>query len=340
MNQITPEKNSPIKKTLTIVGFIAVILLAVWLAIQAVGIIPSAFNLLTSATMSVDSQETSLIVTTDTSVVGTNEVFTIIWTSLHRAGSYSFIYSCTEDISLHVVTSQGNIQNLKCNTPFILGNKTTLDVVIASEAKRFLDINYTIIHTPENDSSITIKTESQITIVNTNIPFGSDTSQTEELVENEVENINNIFIKDEEPAITIIPEPIVIERIIYAIPISDPSGKIDLEVKYIGVGKLVGRKFIQTATIDSDTQGAFQFSVKNIGTKTADIWSYKVDIPSGIEHNSSPQMKLKPNEEATITIGFQGITQRGVKKFGAQVTAKNDVNKNNNSFVWAVEIVE
>ena len=347
MNQVTNEQKESTTKTLAIIGFVAAILFAVWLAVQIVSIIPSAFSSLASIADGVYNynEDATLTVATKNSVVNTGDAFTLSWTDLSREGSYTFTHSCTEGASVEVRTAQGNVIDLDCDTPFILGDKTTLDVIVSSEKQRFVDIPYTVTHTPKNSKMEVTQTHSQITIVNASIPTGTVASDdTEE--ENEEETTagevagESTTVEEEPEVVYVAPKPKVVEEVIYAIPTSDPNGKIDLEVTYLGVGTLSGKNFVPAGTIDKDEQGAFQFAVRNIGTKTAKSWSYEASLPSGIEYTSGPQEDLKPNEKAIITLGFDGLTQLGAERFGAIVTAKNDVNKNNNSFTWAVEVVE
>jgi hypothetical protein len=343
MNQVTHEQKDSVTKTFAIVGFVAAILFAVWLAVQIVSVIPSAFSSLASIADGVYNynEKQTLTVATKNSVVNTGEAFTLSWTNLNRPGSYTFNYACTEGASVEVRSAQGNVIDLDCDTPFILGEKTTLDVLVSSEKQRFVDIPYTVTHTPKNSKMDVTQTHSQITIVNASIPTGTiavEETKEEETVEGEVAGEST---SSEEPEVAYVaPKPKVVEEVIYAIPTSDPNGKVDLEVTYIGVGTLVGKTFSRAATIATDEQGAFQFAVRNIGTKTAKSWSYDAQLPAGIEYTSGPQADLKPNEKAIITIGFEGLSQTGTEKFGATVTAKSDVNKNNNSFTWAVEVVE
>ena len=96
--------------------------------------------------------------------------------------------------------------------------------------------------------------------------------------------------------------------------------------------------FTRTATIDNDVRGAFQFEVKNIGTKTSDDWEFTATLTSGTEFEADNQQPLKPNERSVITLGFDAVGDTGVQFFGATVAGGSDRNENNNAFTWAVEI--
>lgn len=343
MNQVTPEQKDSVTKTLAIVGFVAAILFAVWLAVQVVSIIPSAFSSLASIADGVYNynEDQTLTVATENSVVNTGESFSLSWTKMNRPGTYEFSYVCTEGASVDIRDKHNDIIALDCGETQSLDEDTQLDVVITSEKQRFTDVMYTIAYIPTDTSKDVIETNSQITIVNASIPTRVETAEETEEVSGEVAG-ESTTVPETTPGNTgtVAGTPETVEEIIYAIPVSDPNGIIDLQVIYIGVGSLVGRTFQTEAALDTDEQGAFRFEVRNIGTKTSNEWSYDAHLPSGIEYASSEQEPLKPNEKAIITIGFEGLTQTGIERFGADVTASGDVNNNNNSFTWAVQVVK
>ena len=340
MNQVTPEQKDSVTKTLAIVGFVVAILLAVWLAVQVVRIIPPAFNSLASIADGVynNNENTVLTVTTKNNVVNTGEALTLSWTQMRIPGTYTFSYVCTGGTSVEVRDPQAGIVSLDCDTEFNLEDSTTIDIAVDSEKQRFVDVTYTVAFTPTNTNADSIATNGQITIVNATIPTGivvAEETPTEGVVAGESTPDDTTANPESVPA-----TPVLIEEIIYAIPVSDPNGTVDLEVTYLAVGSLTGTTFRREANISVNEQGAFQFAVQNMGTKTSDEWTFDADLPSGIEYTSGPQVALKPNEKAIITIGFEGLTRVGVERFGAEVNVDNDTNKNNNSFTWAVEVVK
>lgn len=346
MNQVTPEQKDSVTKTLAIVGFVVAILFAVWLAVQLVSILPSAFSSLASIADGVYNynEDTTLTVTTQNSVVNTGEAFALSWTQMRIPGTYTFSYVCTEGTSVELRDTQEGIVSLDCGSELNMEDSTTIDIIVNSEKQRFVDVTYTVAFTPTNTNAESIATNGQVTIVNATIPTGVQVAEEapQETTEGVVagESITESVDTDTTPDAEFVPAaPTMTEEIIYAIPVSDPNGTVDLEVTYLGVGSLTGKTFRREASIDIDEQGAFQFAVQNMGTKTSDTWTFDADLPSGIEYTSRSQVELKPNEKAIITIGFEGLTQVGVEAFGAKVDVDDDINENNNSFNWAVEVV-
>ena len=342
MNQVTEERKESVTKSLAIAGFIAIILLIVWLAVQIVSIIPSAFSSLASIADSVyGTPNNELIVATKNSVINSGESFTVSWTEMRGNGTYSFSYECTDGVAVDIRKGSGGITSVACDTQFDLSDTTSVDVLIASEKQRFTDVLYSITYSVEGISEKT-KGDTIITVVNASIPTSNEFAseeEEEEIVEEPTTPEVTTPTKPTTPVL-VAGEPTTIETIVYQIPVSNPNGKIDLQVTHLGVGTLSGNVFTPTPTIDQDKKGAIQFEIKNIGTKTATDWSYEATLPSDIGYESGDQKPLKPNEKAVITLGFEGITRVGIEKFGAEVTAKDDVNKANNKYIWSVEVVD
>lgn len=349
MNQVTEEQKSAVTKSFAIIGFVAAILFAVWLAVQVVSVIPSAFSSLASLADGVYNyrEQSELVVANANSVVNVGEVTAINWSEAEIEGYFTFSYKCTDGVAVNLHIG-GEKVALDCNEAFDLEQTHTIEISVESEKERFVDLAYTVTFNPEVGQ--TIATDSKVTVVNQNISTSSETeedtvAETEETAEEEIV---------EEPAPEVAGEntttneggltagtPTTIEEIIYAIPTSDPNGTTDLAIKYLGVGILdTNNRFIQAGSIQKDQTGAFQFEVRNIGTKTSEEWSYQAKLPAQIDYNSSEQAPLKPNEKAVITIGFEGISQTGNEIFSVSIDTDEDTNASNNSFTWAITIVE
>lgn len=340
MNQATDEqKKESLTKVFAIAGFLAIIIFAVWLAVQIVSILPNAFSSLASLADSVYNYDRNvgLEVVTEKSVANAGESFTISWTAQRGDGTYAFSYACVEGVSVEIRNKAGEIVAVSCDTVLELANTTSLEIRVQSEKARFVDIPYTITYT-QGDK--TISKNGTITIANATIPTGGIIA-TEEDTETEAPVVS----KPTTPAVTtpkpqyVQGTPTTVQKIIYAIPVSDPKGTIDLQVTYLGVGTLTGKTFTPKAVLDVDHQNAVQFEVKNIGTKTAEDWSYEVDLPAKISYKGDDQKALKPNERAVITLGFDGLTKSGTEKISVEVVAKNDVKKSNNEFTKTIKLV-
>jgi len=339
MNQVTEEKKEALTKSLAIAGFIAVVVFIVWLAVQIVSVLPSAFSSLASIADVVYNynNKQELEVTTPNSVINAGESFTISWTDMRKNGSYAFTYKCADGVALEI-RKDGAITTAACDTSIELGDVNSLEMRITSEKARFADVSYTITFTEEGKADDAIAKDGVVTIVNASIPT---TGIAEEEPKEEASAANTAT--SPKPATTpayTAGKPVTVTKYVYVTPVSDPKGKIDLQVTFLGFGTLESGVFKAKSSIDIDDQGALQFEVKNIGTKTAEDWEYEAHLPSDITYKSPDQKALKPNERSVITLGFSGINNTGTEKVSVEVTAKNDIKNSNNEFTKSVKIVD
>lgn len=340
MNQVTEEQKQTLTKVFAIVGFIAIIIIAVFVAVNIVRLVPSAFSSLASIADSVanySARREQLEVASGNSVVNAGESVTISWTKMRQNGSYSFSYACTDGVAIEAKDTDGKIVTLACNTPLQLGSNTSVDLMVSSEKTRFVDVSYTVTFVPEKSGASSVSTTKSLTIVNASIPASGKpvvtTATSTSVTGTKTTPSTPSKTTGYKPG-----TPVTIHKVIYTMPVSDPNGTIDLQVTYIGVGIMQGTTFIPTANIVSGEEGAVRFAIKNIGTKTASAWSYHADLPAGLGYDSGAQIALKPNEQAILTLSFNGVDQRGVQTFGVDVSAQNDVNRNNNTFSWSVNV--
>lgn len=343
MNQVTEEKKESLTKVFAILGFIALIIFAVWLAVQVVRVLPGAFSSLASIAEVVynyNSKE-ELEVSTEKTVLNVGEAFTINWTNLSQEGTYTFTYKCTEGVSIDIRTSSGSSTEVACDTPVNLGDVASVEVLVSSEKSRFIDVPYTIAFIPKNETVASKITDAKVTIVNATIPASGVV-----VIENEEEVKEPVYEVGDTPVVStpVAPKPtytagtpVTVTKYVYITPVSDPKGKIDLQVTYLGVGIIKNGAFVKT-TLEADEAGAMQFEVKNIGTKTAEDWSYEAELPANITYKSDDQKALKPNERAVITLGFEGISKSGTDTVSVEVDVKGDVKDSNNDFSQKVTI--
>ena len=348
LNFMTNTKQpSNLMKTLIVAGFIALIALLVWLAVTLVAVLPSAFSSLASLAESVQQgrPHNTITVANGNSIVNNQESFTISWTDVNRSGVYTFAYECTDGVAIDMRYPANNITTVPCGETIKLGGAvTSLELIAHSERTRFIDVDYQIGFIPNGEDVVAFGAETSFTVVNVNIPQGQTVPEQTDDSENEVvEDISN----ESDPSTPTKPtapapqEPTYITTEIYELPSSDPNGFVDLGVTYLGVGRLTdNNQFIPGTVIDSDTRGAFQFEVRNLGTKTSQEWTFTADLPTGREYESDEQSELLPNEYSIITLGFDTNGDTGIRSFGAEIDVDNDRVSSNNTFDWAVTIID
>lgn len=337
MNQVTEESKSWWLKLLAVLGFAALIIFAVWLAVQIVRVAPGAFTNLANLAENVQKgreAQNEIVIKSNDSVINSKEAFVIAWSDLKRDGAYTLSYECADDVSLSIRVG-GEIIALDCGETFVLPKGTfSVDASLTSEKERFVDVVYKIAFIKENESKAAFETKKTVTVVNAAIANGiaakDDEVQTDDEPKEEVK-----------PAATSTPTsaPKTYYKYVYTYkkPVSDPNGYTDLTTKFIGIGNVKNGNFIAYEKLDAGEEGAMQFAVKNAGTKTSGAWTYKISLPDGTDITSKAQIPLLPNEQATLTVIFPDAGKEGTRKI--EVWISGDANTNNNHFEAIFEVV-
>ena len=319
------------------VGLVAILILAVWLAVKIVSLIPNAFTSLASITDSVYNNRPTgeMAVASNTSLINSGEEMVIRWSALKGNGAYTFSYQCVDGVSLVMKYPTTSETYVPCGQVVKLGSDTlSLVVVPESERVRFSDVNMNIGFIKAGTDEVATQKTIVITVVNPDITLSKSVSVLvpgDDTYEPEI---------DDTP-ITTPGTPTVTTTSVYELPVSDPNGFVDLGVKYLGVGILNNQnQFVPRGTIDNDERGAFQFEVKNLGTKTSSSWDFVANLPSGTRYESPIQDGLKPNERSVITLGFDNVGQIGTRSFGVEIDVTGDTSANNDKFTWAVKVID
>ncbi len=324
-------------KTLAVLGFIVLIVFAVWLAVQIVKLAPSTFsslaNLLEGVQMGREAQN-ELVIESNDSVINSKEAFAIKWSDLKRDGAYTLSYECADDVSLSIRVG-GEIMAIKCGETFVLPKNTfSVDASLISEKERFVDVIYHIAFIKDSESEAAFEAEKTVTVVNATVLNGDVAKNDEDKADD---------TKPEEPKTVATSTPKTTPTTTYKYaytykkPVSNPNGYTDLTTKFNGIGIVEGGNFKAYEKLDAGEEGAMQFAVKNIGTKTSGAWTYKVALPDGTDITSKAQAPLQPNEQATLTVIFPDAGEDGTHKIEVWVTG--DASTANNHFEAIFEVV-
>ena len=339
--QETNTPQSVTVKVLAIIGFSATFLLVVFLLIEGITRAPGTFASLASIAKNRDAYKpiTELTVELKKAVVNSEESFEIHWTDAKQKGTYTFGYTCTEGISLLVRAADGTLKTMNCTDALTLPHTVHgLFLSITSKENRFADVPLTV--TFKNESGEVLYTGTgKMTVVNAQIPVGGNVAEetdaeTPEEPKEEVVTPEPATPKPTTPVVPAQPKPVI--TTVY--PESNPRGTTDLKVTMLGSGVIQRGIFTFTPTYDRDFENAIRFSIKNIGTKTSDTWSFTTTLPDGQEYNSQSQSPLKPQEYVEFTIGFGIHDNDDLVKVKTTVDINHDSNKNNNSASWSVVV--
>lgn len=123
-------------------------------------------------------------------------------------------------------------------------------------------------------------------------------------------------------------------------------GSVDLEATINEIGYLNSNNdLIATSTLVVGKIGAVKFTVKNIGTKTSDGWTFNAVLPTSPSHifHSEGQKALAPGEKIEFTMGFDKL------RIGEQMPiiinvdptgGMKESNKTNNIVKTFIDIIE
>lgn len=360
MNNVSSEKKAYVLKSLAVLGFISIIILIAWLSVKLVNVAPGAFSSLASLAESVnqfqdEAEETvPLLVTSNISLANQGEPVELSWDKASVPGTYTFSYACSDGVAVDLLNVDG-VRSIACDTNYNIGNKTTISIKADSEKKRYASLDYTVSFLRTNDTTPSASGSESITVVNTSIndivvnndqEVAADPEETETTIDPE-ETPVEVTPVEEAPVepVTPVTKPVTTnatpnyqQEFVYAIPTSDPNGRIDLSTRFLNIGTIVGDTFFVGA-VKQNEKGAIQFEVKNYGTKTSDVWTYSVALPDGSTYKSDEQKALKPNERALIAIGFS-TTAKDTHKFVVAVKESSDKNTINNQFAETVVFVK
>ena len=338
MNNETLQEKAPAVKTAAIIGLLAAIAVLSWLAVQIVAYAPQGFTSLASLAEGIsqykdavlEGDNKALVITSNIGIIESNKPATITWEKDNQPGTYAFSYSCADGVTVDIVASEG-LKSITCDTRYSLGDTDNVTLVIESNTASEATIAYAISFMRANDigpirigeQSIAIKNEGLAVKPNEDGEVLGESDQSE-------------FVPDTITKPTT-PKPVtpVVETptYTYALPVSNPNGFTDLATRFLNVGDIVNNKFV-AGTIERDDSGAFQFEVKNLGTKTSEPWGYTITLPDGDTYTSPKQAALKPNERAVISLGFD-TPDKSSHTF-IVVLKTEDKTSSNNSFRRAI----
>lgn len=331
----TVEDTARTTKWLAVFGLFALVLALAWFIFTVIAFIPNALSLAGSVLFTSEPEEEQtfeiVLETTETTAVS-GEMITLSWEQFAEQplGSYAVWFACADDVTIQVVTPDEGMQNINCETYYNIGERTSLNVLFESPAVEMTSIDYEIAFVPEDEDIEQQGSIGTLVIENPTLAL------REEEIEEETEIIEDETEAEEELVEQPIPE--YREDIVYQVPQSDPQGATDLGVRFFGVGILENETFTAQPSFEQSKRGAIRFVVTNHGTRTSENWTYTATLPNGQIYESPTQMPLRPNENATISLGFRSPAETGTYPFSVAIETTRDISTANHSFSWSVSV--
>jgi len=351
------DRNLPLK----IIGIIVLIIFIAWFSVKLVNYAPSAFSSLASTLEAVNRYEDSFVkkeaksdtnkksevgtlpIITNVSLAKPGQVIPVSWPRAEVSGSYTFSYECSDGVSISIVENDGQLRDLECSTNYNLGDTDNLKFKINSDQRRYADVKYTVSFLKTDSDTPNAQGTSLLTVFNKDIKdvVAKNTTKKENTTDHsesdgkatgeetgKTDRKNTDSATDNQTPVSKQKNDTYKQEFIYAIPASDPNGRIDLAVRFLNSGKIVGDTFFPEK-IKQNENGAVQIEVRNLGTKTSGKWNLEMNLPEGGTYKLTEQAPLRPSEKAVITIGFPTGKQ---KRFDLSVivTEPNDYRSWNN----------
>jgi hypothetical protein len=340
MNNVTNEQKSSAIKTLAIIGFITAIVAGLWITVQVVRYIPTAFTSLASIADSLYGTPKGIAINAEKDVVNSGEAFRFSFKPVRGEGSYAFSYRCVDGISAETRDAMGDIVRIACEDEVDIASGRLLgeqgaEILFTSEKKRFTDVPFTLAFYKDGADEASSQSMGMVTIVNATIPergMVASAEDTQKPMAKPAPAAPKPTVTPKPTYTTPKPTTTYVQKVpvtTTSFPISNPYGYTDLDVS-----------LVVPSTMDAGEEETIQVMVKNIGTKTSKDWKVEVSYPAEGDDTftSKAQAPLLPGERATMTIRFTTTDRDGTKTVKAKVTTSGDSKNSNNSVSRSVRI--
>jgi len=298
--KLTPDNTSI--KFLTGVGIVALLIVAVWLGVQAVRFGADITSGLAGA-RSFFNFNNDIVVTATPNKIVTEGIFTLSWEDeLEEDGIYTVRYECTGGVHLTSPISENTGNVVFCDTPLSVDeDATSLELSVVSVNESPTDILVYVEFTPEGDDEIDRTGEVAITVVSDESQIAGTATTTDE-----DDNTDG----DEETPVTPITTPGPVTTITTTVaPVNDPNGTPDLVIRILETGIVTrsGDFTAITGEVDPDENVAIRFEVENIGTKETGEWRFESKLPTEPKqtYRSPRQESLLPGTRVDYILGFE-----------------------------------
>jgi hypothetical protein len=286
-------------KTFAIIGVVAVLLVGMWLAVNAVTMVPRLASVLASAMVSMSSifvpGERIEISVPD--VIEAEKPFTLSWDHINKSkkGTYAFSFTCANDLYFTTSLTAGG-KSIVCDTPF---QSTELkgNITLTPHTKSIQDLDTDFVISFVENGSDTTSVESRMAA--TVVPAAHTATNTTPTGTTSAKPRN--------------PGSSTTRTYTYtgtSIP-SNPNGVVDLRAKVLAVGTLdrTTGEFTASSSINVNARVGVKFEIENVGTRTSSAWAFIAQLPTIPFHSfqSAQQIPLAPGDKIEYTIGFDSV---------------------------------
>ncbi len=282
----TKSMKSLLLKTLFIVGIFIVVVV---LAFALVKIIPMIFSSFTNVGNVFRHENNTLGIEVEKTKVDSGELVFVKWDyEPTEAGIYEIQYSCAENLSFEIGTTEGN-RDIKCNTVYHL-NPTTRSVSLLPTLDReniLVESNFKINYIGRS-GEILSGDEVKFTIVRR---AAADLAGSGSIVETELINTGTVNIDRGTERTSV--EPTSTNGTMGSGVVTNTPSQVQPSVR------LADFRIYDVYTTDDTT---IVFTISNIGNVATGLWYFNYAMPDGDVQSSPIQPSLLPGQAIRYTL--------------------------------------
>lgn len=319
------NKSSTIKNVIAILGFVLLLIIGIWSAIQVIKFVPRLFSdsgvstQVTSTEEDIELGDRDIVAQLSKDTAQSGEPITIEWA--HTGGDegvVSFSYACEEGFYFQIAG-----RPVPCNAPYnIPASDTSLEVVPLS-AKATVDAPLAITYTnPQGES---VRDTLTLAIENDSVVEDGEVDDTKEGTVTTPGPVEPEQPTTTKPTTVVTPKPIV--QTVRVPRTSNPYGIADLKVEMVAIGDINRYGvFEPKGIVHHYARGGAKFKVTNLGDKQSGPWHFAATLPThgGYPFTSQVQPSLMPGASTEIFMTFDQLVP-GVHAFTVHVDPLNHI---------------
>ncbi len=315
-------------RAFAVIGFISVLSIGTWGAVQAVRFAPNALSSLGAAAVSLTSifiPAERLTLSLEKQDISSEDELLVSWVHENREseGSYALSYGCVDGVSVFSPGADGKLTLAFCDTPFnFLSASDSIRIAVTSDTQELAVVPLTLSFTRTGGERPSIVTTSEIAVRN-----------------DEIKPIENVAGTPTGTA-TATRTPSSGERRTSAYVLGGtqnaqyPTGTgIDLVARIVETGAIdvTTNTFVASSSVHASmvVRPAARFIIENLGTAASGPWNFSAVLPTSPVHTfiSENQKSLGPNDRIEFTLGFDSFSanDNGVGTFTVNVDPANNV---------------
>ena len=329
---MTEQNTSRLKNILAIAGFIILLIVGVWSAIQVIQFVPRLFSDTGVSDQPIGNNggvvpgsSEAIVAQASTYNTASGEPVVITWAHAGSAdeGVVSFSYACVDGVYFQI-----DDRAVPCNAPLSLSPEATALTAIPVSTHATVDVPFAITYTSTENESV----RDTLTLTVTNGQVAAAPSESEEPTSGGAVGSGGGPIEPTPaPRTAGVPQRAVETETVRVPRQSDPFGIADLFVQMVAVGEVthIGA-FEAKGIVHPYARGAAKFRVTNTGTKATGPWAFSAILPTrgGYPFTSQLQPSLMPGSSTEIVVTFDQLVP-GAHYFSVTLDPLNHVPERN-----------